>query len=449
LLRETGAQVASSGESVRWFELRLERVGHVLTRPWLLWALALVFWVRLTVIVAATRDHPDGAALIAAARTYVSDPAHLYSAAAAFLAAHGIMAPHGWSGPPGGMLLVAPFALLPGAWAGALWTLGDGAAILAALAFLFAAARPGSWRRPLFFLIAGYFPPVFADLDAGQLGGYLLLLSCAAIWLAARRPGWAGALAGLAAAVKLYPAGMLAGVGPRRLPRFSAGFALAAFLLTAIGFAPLGRDAPRSYVFGVLLPSLRSPLPDCALVSPRTLIERTVGGNPYPFIDASGGMVWVQLPLHQPALANALVYAVLAAIVAAAVWAAARSGWHPVYGPSLGLALGALLPGEVHEYQMLPLLPLVLVTAARAGEAGRPGVLALLGLGLAAMVRQSCYLVFPDILTLAAISLFTICVWNNGLFRASSETAGGTRDGDQRPGQFHVDRPRHLEGAQR
>jgi hypothetical protein len=159
-------------------------------------------------------------------------------------------------------------------------------------------------------------------------------------------------------------------------------------------------------------------------------------------------MVWVHLPLHLPAVAAVLTYILLAAIVGGAVWAAARSGWHPVYGPSLGLALGALLPGEVNLYQLLPLLPLVLLTANRAAETGRNGVLALLGVALLAMVRQPCYLPFPDLFTLAALSLFAICVWNNGIFRASSQTAGGM-NGDQRPGQFHVDRPRHLEGTQR
>jgi hypothetical protein len=432
-----------------WLDVRVANLGRALSRPWLLWLIALVFWGRVAVIVSETPDRSDGTALVAAARTYLGDPAHLYTAVAEHLARFGIMPTHGWAGPPGAMLLLAPFALLPGSWATLAWTLADAAAMLGALAFVYATTRPTSWRRPLFFLIAGYFPPLFADLDTGQMGGFLLLLSCAAIWLAARRPGWAGALAGLAAGLKLYPAGILAGVAPRRLRRFGAGLAGAAFALTAVAFLPLGAGAPGFWLFRVLLPALRSPLPDCAIDSPRTLINRTIGGEAYPYINASGGMTWVRLPLHEPALAAVLGYVVLAAIVAAVVWAAARSDWHPVYGPSLGLALGALLPGEVNIYQMLPLLPLLLVTAMRAGETGNYRVLAALGVALAAMVRQPCFLVFPDLLTLAALSLFAICVWNNGLFRASPNPGGGARHGDQRPGEIHVDRARHVEGAQR
>ena len=80
---------------------------------------------------------------------------------------------------------------------------------------------------------------------------------------------------------------------------------------------------------------------------------------------------------------------------------------------------------------LLPLLPLVLTVLVRAVERQRHTTLMLLAIGLLGFVQQPCYLPFPNLWTLAALFLWAICVWNNGLFRASSNQAGGVPHGDQ------------------
>src|SRR5258708_21122497 len=67
--------------------------------------------------------------------------------------------------------------------------------------------------RPLFWLVAAYFPPLFSDVVAGQRGGILLLGATASIALEANRPALAGVVGGLGAALKYYPAAMV--IGPR------------------------------------------------------------------------------------------------------------------------------------------------------------------------------------------------------------------------------------------
>jgi glycosyl transferase family 87 len=407
-----------------WLELRRQRLAFVLTREWLLWFLVAVFWLRLAFFVLADPVRPDGAAIIAAGGDFLHHPGHLYTAAAAFLARTGYMAPFGWSGPPGAMLLVAPFAMLPPRPALGLWTLADAVAILAGLWLLYSATRPAAWRRPLFFLTAAYFPPVFAEIDAGQIGGFMFLLGCGSLWLNSRRhTGWAGALAGVAAAIKIYPAGLLFGVGPRRLRSFVIALVGTAVVVTLAGFARLGFGAIGFYIAKILLPSLRAPLPDCEVNSPHTLIGRWIGGDPFFVLTAGGGTTRMQSPLHLPAVASVTTDLLLVALVVIAIWAAWKSAWHPVYGPSLGFALGALVVSEVNVYQMLPMLPLVLVTGVRAAERGAYGVLGLLLLPMLALLRQPCYLPFPDLWTVAMLALFGICAWNWRLFApAGAET---------------------------
>ena len=400
-----------------WLRVRFHNLGRVLTQPWLLWALAALFWLRLVYLVAVASAPGDGSSLIAASRIFIHDPRQLYVAEAEFMRTHSTMPVHGWVGPPGAMLLLAPFALLPDPLAVHAWMVGDLVALAAGLGLLYALVRPTGWRRPLFALVGAFFPPVFADLLSGQWGGYLLLLAVVGMWLNAReRPGWAGALAGAGGAIKLYPVAMLFGAGPRRLARFLAGLVVGGAVITVAGFAFVGLDRIGFWVADVLLATLSKADPDCAVDSPSSLVRRTVGGEAYPHLVSGDRLVWTQLPLHLPGLAHVLVYVLLAALVGVAVWAARGSGWHPVYGLSLGFALGALVPAEVNTYQMLPMLPLVLVTGVRAAELGRHRVLIPLAIGLLGYVRQPCLLAFPDIWTLAALTLFVTAAWNRRLF---------------------------------
>jgi hypothetical protein len=359
----------------------------------------------------------------------------MYDAAADYLIRLHIIAPPGgldaFVSPPPLALLALPVALLPKGVGVQVWTGVDAAALLIALALLYrVVATRHPLARPAFWLVAAYFPPLFADVSAGQRGGVLLLGAIASIWLEGlSRPTLAGAAAGLVAALKYYPAAMVIGPRPEHRIRYGVALATVLVLVTALSFVPLGLSGATFYFQHVLLPSLASHNPDCAYDSVRTLFMRTIGGEEYAQPSATG-YVLVTWPLHLPAVALALSYLSALAFAAGAAFGAWRSGWNPAYGMSLGFALGALIPNEVWPYQWLPLLPLVLLLAVRGIERRKVGVLILLGVCLLAFFRQPCDLVFPNLWTLAAIGIFVVGVWQNPLFRSGLVLEDG--DGAQR-----------------
>jgi hypothetical protein len=403
--------------------------ADVLSRPALWWAIAAVFWIRVAILSALTPRRPDAELMWRGARAYLTDPAHMYDAAAEYLARLHIIAPPGgldsFIGPPPLAALATPIALLPMNVGVQVWTLIDAATMLIALALLYRILA-GSHRlaRPAFWLVAGYFPPLFADISAGQRGGVLLLGALASIWLEASRPALAGVAGGLASALKYYPAAMVIGVSPKHRVRYVVALVAVLLLVTLASFVPLGLTGAVFYYQHVLLPSLASYNPDCAYDSVRTLFMRTIGGEQYA--QPSGpGYVLVTSPLHLPQVALALSYLSALGFAAAAAWAAWRSGWNPAYGMSVGFALGALIPNEVWPYQWLPLLPLVLLLLVRGIEQRKVRLLVLLGVFLLGFYRQPCDLIFPNLWTLAAIGIFVLGVWENRLFRSGTNREGG------------------------
>jgi alpha-1,2-mannosyltransferase len=405
------------GPSLR---LRLAAAA-VFSRPALLWVVAALFALRTVVLTVLAPDRPDARGWWAAGRRLLDHPHDLYGPAAAALARlHMLPVPgdvDGFFSPPLMAYLAVPFALLPQAVGSEAWTLANAAAALGGLVVLQKAMRPA---RPLavafFWLLAAVFPPLFADISAGQVGGFLLLLAAGAIYLEGRAPVWAGGLAGLAAALKLYPAVLLLGAGPGRRLRFG-GALLACFAgVTALSFVPLGAGTPRYYWQHVLSPVLAIDDPDCAFVSSRTLLMRTLGGESY-VLPGPSGLITVTTPIHAPELAMALSYLLSLVLVIAAVWAARRSGWQPLYAFCLAFALGALIPSHVFPYQMLPLLPLILLLGVRAVEERRAGVLIAIGVFMLGFIRQPCDLLFPNLWTLAGLGVFALGVSQNRLFQ--------------------------------
>ena len=355
------------------------------------------------------------------AHAYLTDPSHMYDAAAAYLAQTHVIAPQGgiasFVSPPPVALLAIPVALLPRDAAVEVWTLIDGLALLAALFLLYRAmAIKHRLARPIFWLVAAYFPPLFADISAGQRGGVILLGAVASIWFEARRPSLSGAVAGLVAALKYYPAAMVVGVRPAHRIRYAAALAAAVVLVTAVSSIPLGLGGAVFYYQHVLLPSLASNNPDCAYDSVRTLFTRTIGGEPF-LVPSGSGVVMVTSPLHLGTLALVLSYVSAPLFAGGAAWAAWRSGWNPAYGMALGFALGALIPNEVWPYQWLPLLPLILLVGVRAIERRRLLTLGILGVCLLGFYRQPCDLFFPNLWTVAGIGVFVLALWENRLFR--------------------------------
>jgi len=398
-----------------------QAAAEILSQPALYWAIAGVFWLRVIVLSAVVPRRPDAEGMWEGGRAYLADPSHLYDAAAAYLAQTHVIAPPGvlaaFVSPPPVAVLAVPIALLPQNVGVEVWTVIDAIALVGALLLLYRRlAITNRLAQPAFWLIAAYFPPVFADVSAGQRGGVILLGAMASIWFESSRPALAGALGGLVAALKYYPAAMAIGTRPPHRIRYAISLGVVVVAVSALTFIPLGAGGAVFYFQHVLLPSLASHNSDCAYDSVRTLFARTIGGEPY-LVPSGTSYILVTSPLHLAWLALVLAYASAVLFAAGAAWAAWRSGWNPAYGMTLGFALGALIPNEVWPYQWLPLLPVALVVAVRAIEKRRWLTLGLLGVCLLGFYRQPCALIFPNLWTLAAIGVFVLALWENRLFR--------------------------------
>src|SRR5438105_15624146 len=398
--------------------------ADLFSRPAFYWALAAVFAARVAVLSIINNQRPDAEGMWEGARAYLTNPAHMYDAAAHYLAASHVIAPPGtiyaFVSPPPVALLAIPVALLPKEAGVQVWTAIDSAALLAGLFILYRVARPSLLAAPVFWVVAMYFPPVFADISAGQRGGVALLGAMASIWFESRRPWIAGALGGLASALKYCPAAMIIGPRPEHRIRYAIALGAALIVVTAVSFIPLGFGGAVFYYQHVLLASLGSHNADCGYDSVRTLFDRVIGGEPYLLPAAGGGVMSVSVPWSFPQLAALLAYASAFLFVAAAIWAAWRSGWNPGYGMALGFALVALIPNEVWPYQWLPLLPLLLLVVVRSIELRRWGTLAAMTMLLLGFYRPPCDLPFPNLWTLAGIGIFVLGVWENRIFRTAA-----------------------------
>ena len=358
--------------------------ADVFSRPALYWTIAAAFWLRVAILTVLTPRRFDAEGMWEGAHAYLTDPSHMYDAAAQYIARFHIIAPPGgldeFVSPPPLALLAAPVALLPKNVAVQVWTAIDSVALVFAL---------------------------------------FLLYRSETIALEASRPTLAGAVGGIVAALKYYPAALVIGTRPEHRIRYAVALGTVLIIVTVASFLPLGFGGAIFYFQHVLLPSLGSHNPDCAYDSVRTLFTRTIGGEQYAQ-PTSSGYVLVTSPLHLPAVALALSYLSALAFAAAAIWAASRSGWNAVYGMSLGFSLGALIPNEVWPYQWLPLLPLILLLVVRGIERRRFGSLAVLTVLLLGFYRAPCDLIFPNIWTLAAIGVFVLGVWENRVFRSTT-----------------------------
>jgi hypothetical protein len=395
---------------------------RVLSLPQLWWALAAVWLVRDVVGNVLTTTRPDASSVLQAGERWLHDPAAIYADTARHLAETGLVPVTGLIRPPAAAMLAAPFSLLPHSLQVPAWTVADGLAAVAALVLVQRYITRTPLEAGVFWAVALYCPPLYAEVNAGQIGGWVLLFACAGLVSFRARPGLAGGLVAVAASLKLYPALMIVGARLRWRP-FAIAAAATGAVVTLVACIPLGLGGAWSYVTAVLIPSLRAPNPDCAQTSVATLFSRSIGGEQYPILYPDGTGAILRSPVHLAGLATALTVLTLAAVLVAGLLAVRASGWNPVYGLAVGLALGGILPGELNPYQYLPLLPLVLMVLVVAIRNARWAYVAAMAAGLLMWWREPCLLPFPNLWTVGALILFAVSVLAYRDFRGSPEAA--------------------------
>jgi len=408
--------------SASGFGTRLQAAAaNVLGDPRFLWSLVGVMAIR-RVIAELPVFLPPGAdayEIVSSAGEALTNPGGIYARSAALISVG-----YEWTvtAPPPGILIAAPFSLLPGPADVWLWVAAN--ALMSAVGLYWLLRSLGTrrqWTFPIFMLIVLLFTPLFEDIRLGQRGGPLLLLAGAGMLTVRQHPALAGALTGLSTSIKFYPAVMALGVAPRQWWRFTGALVGVAAAILGVTFIPFG--SPLLYLTRVLMPVLLgNPAwnSDCFQNSTSLLFARLVGGASYGVVDSSG--VWINasfVPWHLPWLAQALTYLTIVALFACTLWTARRSGWAQPYSMSLAFSLGTLVPGHLYTYQFLALLPLTLVLVLKAIECHRWGTVAIVGGALYVLLSSPCALVFPGLWTIAGLVIFGVAAARVRLFRAT------------------------------
>lgn len=349
--------------------------------------LALAGVVRILPALILPRDQIDFGAYYVAARV-LNGGALLYQPEAMALAAGGAIRYTEYIYPPFLAVLLRPLALLPYRTAEQVWALLGLACLIAALVLL--ARVTATPRRGLAAIIplALLFPAVPETLLLGQANLLLLALLVGALWasLAGGRRAElvAGALLGLAAAIKLYPVLIVLVYALRR--RWAAvagalGGLAAAFALGLAGGGGWGQTA--RWLFEVL-PSVSAKRPFPSNQSVHAVLGRLFSANQFTFPALSkDNVITIDLrPLvDAPTLGATLGYLCALVILAATALAILRQ--HQRGGPlalSFGLLVAAALlvtPVVWDNYFVLLLIPImVLASAARQTPALRAPLLA-------------------------------------------------------------------------
>jgi Glycosyltransferase family 87 len=371
----------------------------------------------------------DAYAFVIDGRRALTDPGAIYPQSAAQLA-------QGWLFvtlyPPPQLLIAAVYALAPDPVGAYLWVATNIVCAAIALFLLFRLIRrihPST--APIFCLLVICFTPLFEDIRLGQRGGLLLLLGVGSMTsLVASRPRVAGALAGLATALKFYPGALVLGVQPRRHWSYGVSLLATAVAVLGVSFIPFG--SPLLYFSKVLLPGItwngyRDH--DCFQNSTQLLFARVVGGEKFSLIDQSGTWRTVTLvPWHLIQLAAILTDVSLVLIIAATLWAVWRSSWSQPYALALCFSLGTIVPGEVFTYQFLPLLPLFVLVFMKALEGRRVGLLLTMAGAEWILLVSPCSLPLPSLWTVAALAIFAVAVYMAPEFRQAPRQSGSTED---------------------
>ena len=413
--------LSASSDKGAPFAARLSvAASTILLSSRLLWFLVAVFAVR-RVIAEIPVFLPAGAdayAFVFDGHRALTNPGAIYPQSAALLA-------HGWVFvtlyPPPQLLIAAAYALFPDPVGAELWAATNMVAALIALFLLFRLVhRMHPSTAPIFCLLVICFTPLFEDVRLGQRGGLLLLLGVGSMTsLVASRPRLAGALAGVATAIKFYPGALLLGVQPRKHWSYGVSLVATAVAVLGVSFIPFG--SPILYFSKVLLPGVTwngSTEHDCFQNSTRLLFARVVGGESFSVIDQSGTWrVVTAVPWHFVELAAILSEVVVVLIIGTALWAVWRSNWSQPYALALCFSLGTIVPGEVFTYQFLPLLPLFVLVFMKALEDRRIGILVAMAAAEWILLVSPCSLPLPSLWSVAALAIFALAVYMAPEFR--------------------------------
>src|SRR5258708_5337961 len=206
MLRRTGDRLLALRVAITEYRRRVldaprlrRAASDLLTRPALYWVLAAVFAIRVVVLTILNSARPDAEGMWEGAHAYLTNPGHMYDQAAQYLALTHVIAPPGtlyaFVSPPAVALLAVPVALMPKAVGVQARTVIDALALIRSLVLLYrVAATTTRLAGPVFWLVAAYFPPLFADVSAGQRCGGALLGAIASISFESSPPVLAGAL---------------------------------------------------------------------------------------------------------------------------------------------------------------------------------------------------------------------------------------------------------------
>jgi hypothetical protein len=225
-------------------------------------------------------------------------------------AEHAFPGGDGWQYPPGAGLLM----LLPRLFPGGYGEIFVGLMLLVDLVGLALLARlgrrsgndTGVWVWLLGMPLLGVFALLRFDLVP-------TVIAIAALLVIHHRPGWFGALAGLGAAIKVWPVLLLFGEWDRRrlLRAVIAATAVAALVLavSAIAFGGATDFVSHGGDRG---------LQEEAVATMPWQLEQIVSGDPYPREIRSGA--WEIATATADSVATLLRWLTLAALVAAAIW---------------------------------------------------------------------------------------------------------------------------------
>jgi hypothetical protein len=270
--------------------------------------------------------------------------------------------------PPTSVLLALPLAGLNYADACLAWNLLSLAALAASLGLVVHGLKLSLPLRAIlpFFTLLLLCYPLRKQVDFVQLNLMLLLLLVGA-WSAERsgRPGWAGALVGTAAAIKLFPAYLFLYFLLRRQWRAVLAGVAIGLLWTALTVLVLGPDSYRDYA-GAVLPHLaqyRAAWPNASLTGfwEKLLVGGRTLGHTLP--------LW-HSPLAARLAAGACGLAVTA-VVAGVVW---RARSQAECDRAFGVAVTGMLlvsPITWDHYFLLLLLPAVLLALTLRGAGVR------------------------------------------------------------------------------